>query len=388
MPSSHAARLRNRRYRQQQPYDRLVLTIRTALAIGSLLAVAGASKAQQQPKATVQSKIVTVYATVRDKHGKIVSNLKKENFVLNEDGRAQTISSFARQSDLPLTLGLLVDTSRSQSAVLDDERKASYAFLDHMLREDKDRAYLIHFDYQVELLQDLTSSREKLQSALASLQISDQQQTDEGGSSDEHHDRGGLLYDGIYLASNELMKKQQGRKAIVVLTDGVDRSSKESLDDAIESAQRADTVVYSILFGGEETQENGEGHHGHGGWGGQAGGMGWPGGGGGGGGSGGGWGGGGGSGGRTRPYEHGDKANAQRVLGRLSTETGGQLFLASKKLTVDQIYAQIEENLKNQYILSYAPDSSDPAASYHKIVVTVNQKDLTIEARDGYFSGP
>jgi VWFA-related protein len=373
----------NRQCWQQQPYGRLLL----ALVIGSLLAVGDASKAQQQPKATVQSKIVTVYATVRDKHGKIVSDLKKENFVLNEDGRAQTISSFARQSDLPLTLGLLVDTSRSQSSVLDDERKASYAFLDHMLREDKDRAYLIHFDYQVELLQDLTSSREKLQSALASLQISDQQQTDEGGSSDEHRDRGGLLYDGIYLASNELMKKQQGRKAIVVLTDGVDRSSKESLEDAIESAQRADTVVYSILFGGEETQENGEGHHGHGGWGGQAGGMGWPGGGGGGGG-GGGWGGGGGSGGRTRPYEHGDKANAQRVLSRISTETGGQLFLASKKLTVDQIYAQIEEDLKNQYVLSYVPDSSDPAASYHKIVVTVNQKDLTIQARDGYFSLP
>jgi VWFA-related protein len=386
MHCSDAALLKNRQCWQQQPYGRLNLTIRTAilmaLVIGSLLAVAGASRAQQQPKATVQSKIVTVYTTVRDKHGKIVANLKKENFVLNEDGRAQTISSFARQSDLPLTLGLLVDTSRSQGSVLDDERKASYTFLNSMLGEDKDRAYLIHFDYQVELLQDLTSSREKLQSALASLQISDQQQTDEGGSSDEHRSQGAQLYDGIYLTSNELMKKQQGRKVIVVLTDGVDRGSKESLEDAIESAQRADTVVYSILFGGEETQENGEGHHSHGGWGGQAGGMGWP------GGGGGGWGGGGGSGGRTRPYEHGDKANAQRVLSRMSTETGGQLFLVSKKLTVDQIYAQIEEDLRNQYILSYAPDSADPTARYHKIILTVNQKDLTIQARDGYFSLP
>ena len=373
MPSSDAALLKNRSCRQRQPYGRLVL----ALLIGSFLAVGGAAKAQQQAKSTVPSKSVTVYATVREKHGKIVANLKKENFVLNEDGRAQTISSFARESDLPLTLGLLVDTSRSQRSVLDDERKASYAFLDHMLREDKDRAFLIHFDYEVELLRDLTSSREKLQSALGLLQISDQQQTDEEGSANEKQSRGAQLYDGIYLASNELMKKQQGRKAIVVLTDGVDRGSKESLDDAIESAQRADTIVYSILFGREETQENGEGHHGHGGWGGQAGGIGWP-----------GSGGGGGGGGRTRPYEHGDKANAQRVLSRLSTETGGQLFLASKKLTVDQIYAQIEEEMQNQYILSYVPDSSDPAASYHKIVVTVNQKDLTIEARDGYYSQP
>ncbi|MGC2420033.1 MAG: VWA domain-containing protein [Candidatus Acidiferrales bacterium] len=373
MPSSHAARLKKRQYWRQQPYGWLL----SAILIGSFLVVGGASEAQQEPKSTVQSKIVTVYATVRDKHGKIVSNLKKENFVLDEDGRAQTISYLARESDLPLTLGLLVDTSRSQRDVLDGERKASYVFLDQMLHEDKDRAFLIHFDNEVELLQDLTSLREKLQSALALLQISDQGQTDEEGSPDEHRDGGAALYDGIYLASNELMKKQEGRKAIVVLTGGVDHGSKESLEDAIESAQRADTVVYSILFGAEETNE----HAGrHSGWGAEGGGMGWPG-----GGGGGGWGGGGG--GRTRPYSHDEKDNAKRVLGRISTETGGRLFLVSKKLTVDQIYAQIEEDLRNQYILGYVPDISNAAAGYRKINLTVNQKDLEVQARDGYYSG-
>jgi uncharacterized membrane protein YgcG len=386
MPNLHAARVKNHQYWQQQPYCWLLL----ALLIGSLLVAGGASKAQQQPKITVQSKIVTVYATVRDKHGKIVSNLKKENFVLDEDARAQTISYFARESDLPLTLGLLVDTSRSQRTVLDDERKASYAFLDQMLHEDKDRAFLIHFDREVELLQDLTSSREKLQSALALLQTSEQDQADDQGSPDEHRGRGTLLYDGIYLASNELMKKQQGRKAIVILTDGVDRGSKESLEDAVESAQRADTVVYSILFAGEETHEHGEGHGGHGGWGG---GGGWPGGGGGGGwpgggGGGGSWPGGGGGGGGSRPSHERERTDGKKVLERISMETGGKLFLVSKKLTVDQIYAQIEEELRNQYILGYVPDSLNPGAGYRKIHLTTNQQDLTVQARDGYYSGP
>jgi len=386
MPISHAARVKNRRDFRRQPYRWLLL----ALLICLLLPADSSLQAQQQPKITVQSKIVTVYATVRDKHGKIVSNLKKENFVLDEDARAQTISYFARESDLPLTLGLLVDTSLSQRTVLDDERKASYAFLDQMLHEDKDRAFLIHFDREVELLQDLTSSREKLQSALALLQTPERDQTDDQGSPDKQRGRGTLLYDGIYLASNELMKKQQGRKAIVVLTDGVDRGSKESLEDAVESAQRADTVVYSILFAGEETHEHGEGHGGHGGWGG---GGGWPGGGGGwpgGGGGGGGWpgGGGGGGGGGSRRSPQGERTDGKKVLERISTETGGQLFLVSKKLTVDQIYAQIEEELRNQYILGYVPDSANTGAGYHKIHLTTNQQDLTVQARDGYYSGP
>ncbi len=215
----------------------------------------------------------------------------------------------------------------------------------------------------------------------------DQDQTDEQGSPEEHRGRGTLLYDAIYLASNELMRKQQGRKAIVVLTDGVDHGSKESLEDAIESAQRADTVVYSILFAGEEGQQQGEEHHRHGGWSAGGGGMGWPGG----GGGGGGWpggGGGGGTGGRTRPYPQGEKADGKRVLERISTETGGQLFQVSKKLTVDQVYAQIEEELRSQYILGYVPDNPNLEAGYHKIELTTNQKDSTVQARDGYYSGP
>ena len=204
----------------------------------------------------VDVKVVTLPVTVRDKHGKIVRDLTKDDFTLQEDGRPQTIQYFSQESNLPLTLGLLVDTSRSQTNVLEAERNASRSFLDQMLVQAKDKAFLIHFDREVELLQDLTSSREKLQAALELLKTpSDRERSNDPNDSgdsrtgglDSHHG-GTQLYDAVYLASNELMKKQQGRKALIILSDGVDRGSKTYLESAIESAQRADTVVYSIYF--------------------------------------------------------------------------------------------------------------------------------------------
>jgi Mg-chelatase subunit ChlD len=350
-----------------------------------------AQQAQQPPlsssKISSEVKLVTVYATVRDKKGKIVADLNKEDFALDEDGRPETISHFVRDENVPLTVGLLVDTSYSQRGVIDDERKASYTFLDHMLG-DKDRAFVIHFDREVELLQDLTSSRPKLQAALELLDASPRETSDDEGSGQRH--AGTLLYDAVYLASNELMKKQQGRKALFVLSDGVDRGSKKSLEDAVESAQRADTSVYSILFAGEEGGDH-EHHGGHGGWGmGHGGGMGggWPGGGGpmGGPGGGGGQGGGGGGGGGGRRYPEESHADGKKVLDRISTETGGRLFEVSKKMPVDQIYAAIEEELRNQYSLGYSPSPADTGAGYHKIHLTTKKTDLTVQARDGYYS--
>ncbi len=226
--------------------------------------------------------MVTMFATVRDKHGQLIRNLTKDDFALEQDGHPQTISYFAPDSDLPLTLGLLVDTSMSQRRVLDQERDASHAFLDHLLREDKDKAFVIHFDREVELLQDLTFSRQKLEASLDQLGRPQFSQTGSGGSSGGDPNGGGrgshgyggggtLLYDAVFLASDELMKKQQGRKALIVLSDGVDHGSKETLRDAIETAQRADTLVYSVLFADKEGYGNpggyGGGHMGGGGMG-------------------------------------------------------------------------------------------------------------------------
>jgi len=356
---------------------------------------------------SVEVKEVTLYATVRDKKGKIVDTLTKDNFKLDEDGRPQNISYFTKDSDLPLTLGLLVDTSLSQRHVLDSERDASDDFLDKMLRPDKDNAFLIHFDREVELLQDLTNSRDKLRAGLQLLQTpSRNQDTDnsggdsggggsggggnsggssggQGGSGGGHHGgRGGsghsgagtLLYDAVYLASNEVMSKQQGRKAVIILSDGVDRGSKETIGGAIEAAQRANTAIFSILFAGEEPGDNNS----RGGWGG-GGRGGWPGGGGGPGGSSGG--------GRGGRYPQENRPDGKKILQRLSQETGGEFFQVTKKLSVEQIYAEIEQGLRNQYSLAYKPDHANPDASFHKIQLTVNQKDLAVQSRDGYYSG-
>jgi VWFA-related protein len=320
----------------------------------------------QQPKLSAEVKLVTVYATVRDKHGKIIPNLSQTDFSLDEDSRPQKISYFARESDLPLTLGLLVDTSLSQRRVLGSERDASYTFLNHILRQDKDKAFLIHFDREVELLQDLTSSREKLRAALDDIQSPQRENASSGSGGHGHGGGGTLLYDAIYLASDELMKKQQGRKALIILTDGVDHGSKESLSSAIESAQRADTAVFSILFADDQAYDHGGGYGGYGG-------------------GHGGWGGGH-SGGQSRRYPQQDRPDGKKVLQRISQETGGQFFQVSKKLTVDQIYDEIQESLRNQYSLGYTPDRPNPGAGYHTIRLQVSQKDLVVQAREGYYS--
>ncbi|MGB6959072.1 MAG: VWA domain-containing protein [Candidatus Acidiferrum sp.] len=334
---------------------------------------------EAQPKIAVEVKTVSVLATVRDKHGKIIPDLTKNDFELDEDGRPQAINYFAHQSDLPLRLGLLVDTSLSQRKVLDQERSASYTFLDQLLRQDKDLAFVIHFDHQVELLQDFTPSRPKLQAALQSLATP---QSDAGGSSSggggnggyggsggggrqggHMHGGGTQLYDAIFLASDELMSKQQGRKALIVLTAGVDHGSRETLAEAIATAQRADTIVYSIYFADEDEDYGRPGGFGMGGRGGMGGGR----------------------GGRYPRQE--ERPDGKKILEQISKETGGQFFKATKKETVDKIYAEIQGDLRNQYSLAYTPDKGN-TVGYHKLLLTVpKQKDLIIQARDGYYFG-
>jgi VWFA-related protein len=345
------------------------------------------SSPENKPVATmaVHVNVVNVLATVRDKHGKIISYLTKDDFLLSEDGRPQTIRYFTQRTDLPLTLGLLVDTSLSQRRVLDQERSASHSFLDQMVREDKDKAFIIHFDREVELLQDLTPSHEKLETALGELatpQLSRERRDDSPGSEpgprrgSGMRSGGTLLYDAIYLASDELMQKQQGRKALIVLSDGVDRGSKESLENAIAAAQRADTLVYSVLF------KDDEGYGGYGGGERRRGGFGIP-------GMGGPGTGGPGMGRRGGPggrYPREERPDGKKILDRISKETGGRLFVVSKKEPIDQIYAQIADELRHQYNLGYTP-SEAVAPGYHKIQLTTKKKDLIVQARDGYYSG-
>jgi VWFA-related protein len=351
------------------------------------------SPERQDPAATmaVDVKVVTLPVTVRDKHGQIVRNLTKDDFVLAEDGRPQTIKYFSQEANLPLALGLLVDTSLSQRNVLGEERDASRSFLDQMLAQEKDKAFIIHFDHEVELLQDLTSSRDQLRKALDELQTppqdhersQDEGQSPPGGQRRMQRGGGTLLYDAVFLASDELMKKQPGRKALIILSDGVDRGSKKSLESAIEAAQRADTVVYSILFKDTQREQGSYEHQRRGGLGGS-----WPGGGGGYPGGGGGWPGGGGRGGRgggQRPSQEA-RPDGKKILERISKETGGRLFEVSKKESVAQIYTSIAEELHTQYSLGYTPDKAESGEGYHKITLTAKGKDLSVQTRDGYYA--
>ncbi len=419
--------------------------LHTALPLALLLcAFTLASSAQQparQPAAPittllVESRLVNLPVVVRDKKGALIQNLTKDDFVLQVDRHSQVIRYFDLDANLPLTLGLLVDTSQSQRGVLDEERTASGVFLDQIMNSrpaaesvkpstarEPDKAFIIQFAHTTELLQDLTPSRPKLQAALKQLDTaSPGSGSNSGGSNggngnppndpDNNNDRNGsngggrgqgrgrgfggggtTLYDATFLAADEIMAKQKGRKALILLTDGVDSGSKESLTNAIEAAQRADTIVYAIYFKGEQQRPDNDRRGGGGGFpggGGRQGGGGgrFPGGGGGypGGNSGGGNGGGG-----QRGGGGGNRTDGKKILERMTQETGGRLFEVTKKQTTAQIYTQIAEELRAQYRLAYTPDEATAADGYHQIDLTLRdadkQKKLTIQTRDGYYTG-
>lgn len=356
--------------------------------------VAKRSADSTTPQLSVDARLVNLPVVVRDKKGALVRNLSKSDFDLTVDGHSQVIRYFDIDSDLALTLGLLVDTSLSQKSVLDDERSASSTFLDQMLATPKDQAFVIQFSREVELLGDLTNSRPKLQAALKEIDTPSPKASspDSDNSSDaggRHAGRrtyagGTTLYDAAFLASDELMKKQKGRKALIILSDGVDRGSKETLNHALESAQRADTIIYAIYFKGEEAQQDLGRHSG----GGRFPGGGYP-------GRGGGYPGGGypgsgypsGRGGGGGGEEASRHVDGKKILRQLSEETGGRLFEVSKKQTVSQIYDQIAEELRAQYRLGYTPDQSAAADGYHQIDLTAKRKDLFVQTRDGYYAG-
>jgi VWFA-related protein len=357
--------------------NKVRLSRREILGIGAaiipasrLLAWQGGDQGQQA-KFSADVNVVNVLVSARDKQGKIAHDLTKDDFTLDEDGRPQTIKYFAQQIDMPLTLGLLVDTSGSQRRVLDQERNASLEFFRHVMREDKDQAFAIHFDREVELLQDLTSSRKDLDASLNDLakpQLNRGSSDPQGGCYPRNggQRRGGTtLYDAVLLGSDELMRKQQGRKAMILLSDGVDNGSKVSLTSAIESAQRSDTLVYSIRFA--DTQGFGNGGFGSpniglgGGGMGRHGGMGR---------------------GENRMPEN--RVDGKKILEQISRETGGAYFEVSNKMPLDKIYDRIEEDLRNQYNLGYAPDQ--PSTGYHKIHVTTKMKNVVLQARDGYYA--
>ncbi len=286
-----------------------------------------------QDEATFKSdvRVVSVLASVRDKKGAFVRDLSKDDFSLIEDGRPQTITYFARETNLPLTLGLMVDTSMSQHRLLDAERGASYRFLDRMLR-DQDQVFIMQFDMAVQLSQDLTSSRKQLEDTLPLVDTPTREELNMEGT------RGGtLLYDAVVKAANDIMKKRTGRKALIVLSDGGENGSDATLEEAIDAAQLADTLIYSILFADPAYQ-----------------GFGGP--------------------------------DGASILKRLAKETGGGFYEVSKKQSIDQIFDRIQDELRSQYSLGYVPDKPVTVSEFRRIKLTTNQTGLVVQARDRYWA--
>jgi VWFA-related protein len=386
------------------------------VAVISFLPTMGASGQAQQPATDksvatirVQSREVLVPVTVRDKKGALVTNLQMSDFTLTEDGRPQVIKSFSIQSNLPYLAGLLVDTSRSVSGAMENERKAADEFVDKMLPGDpksapatgttsgpaatpppaNDQAFQLHFDHEVELLQDFTGSRDKLHKEIGDMGPTSRSQEDQNGpettgDARDHsmHGRNGTqLYDAIFLASDELMKPKDGRKALIVFSDGVDQGSKESLSEALDAADHANVSIYAIYFKGEQERSNmgfpGQRRGGMGGGGYPGGGGGYPGG-------GGGYPGGGGGGRRGGGNESG--VDGKKIMTQLATRTGGRFFDTKKKEDLGEIYGLIAEELRGQYLLTYTPDVMDNDGGYHKIALKAKNGDLTVNTREGYYA--
>ena len=271
-----------------------------------------------------------MFGTVRDKQGQIVRDLNKDDFEIREDGKPQAIRYFARESDLPLTVGLLVDSSLSQGHVLQDELAASYRFLDSVLREKTDQAAVVQFDQAVVIRQNLTASHKDLHDVLTLVDLPNMKVPGAQG--------GTLLYDAVRQASIKLMRTQRGRKAFIILTDGNDFGSNVTLNDALESAQRADTLVYSILFSDESY------YRGFGG------------------------------------------GEGKRVLEKLSRETGGGFFAVTKERTIEAIFKTIEDELRSEYSIGFVSDQPVTHSAFRNLKLTTKRKGLFIQATTRYYA--
>ncbi len=306
---------------------------RTILKSAATIFLAGLGRAQDaEPTFSTSVKVVNVLATVRNKQGEIIRDLVEGDFAIQEENRPQKIRYFAKQSDLPLTIGLMVDTSMSQQRLIDKERGASYRFLDQVIREDKDKVFIMQFDMSVQLRQPLTASRKQLDDTLALVDTPTRNELRMVGSAG-----GTLLYDAVLKASNDQMKQQHGRKALILMTDGVDFGSENTDSAAIDAAQKADTLIYSIYF--------------------------------------------------TDPGAYGGGGpDGQKILSRMSKETGGGFFAVSKKVAIDQIFDQIQDELRSQYSLGYVSDVPVVISEFRKITVSTREKGLRVQARDRYWA--
>lgn len=292
-----------------------------------------AQPTQQAPQPTqpirVQVNLVNLFATVRDKKSKrIVSDLEKDDFRVSEDGKDQTIVSFSKDSTLPVTLGLLIDTSGSEQNMLPAEQDAASRFLARVMRKN-DLAMVISFDSDASLMQDFTDDQDRLSRSIHRTRIN--APIAQGPFPIDIP--GTVFYDAVYLACHDELGDQPGRRALIVVTDAQDEGSKVKIQDAIEAAQRSDTVVHILLvadprFGG------------------------------------------------------GNEAAARK----LTDETGGRTIVVRSERKLEEAFDEISEELRSQYTIAYYSTNTAHDGTYRKVKLDTTRKDLDVLTRRGYYA--
>ena len=324
--------------------------MRTFLFLAVSVAVAGAANAQQQgaqqkppddlPSIKVDVNVVNILASVRDKKGTLVPHLTQNDFTVLEDGKPQPIKYFTPETNLPLTIGMLVDVSLSQENLIGIERNAASAFFSQVLGK-KDEAFLISFGPEAELLQDYTNSTRLLNEGLGQLRATG---SPGGGLTPGPvptigQPRGTILYDAVYLAANEKLRTEVGRKAMVLITDGIDEGSRLKIHDAIEAAQKADAVIYSILYSDPRFRG---------------------------------------------PF--GNFGGGESALRKMSDATGGRVFRVDRSHSLDSIFRELQDEMRSQYSIGYTPLNDARDGSYRKLDIKLANKDLKAQARKGYYA--
>jgi VWFA-related protein len=304
----------------------------------SLVLVLAAPALPQEPSGQgqvirKQVDLVNLFATVRDNHKKIVADLKQEDFKILEDSQAQKIAFFSKEVTLPITLALLLDTSGSEQYMLSAIQDAGGRFLDRVLRKG-DEALVMSFDSDVDLLSDFTDDRGQLERAVRHARIN----IPSGGGGinpgpiPTRQITGTALYDAIYLACNEKLNTEAGRKAIVIVTDAQDEGSKVRLEEAVEAAQRTDTVIHILLV--------------------------------------------------ADPRFGGNSGVAHKI----TEETGGRMISVSSEKKLLEAFDEISEELRSQYTLGYYPSNNAKDGKFRKIKVDVANRDLKVLTRKGYYA--
>jgi len=321
--------------------DKRIYNYKLMRSFASLFLCAVLLAAQDAPTIQVDVDVVNILFTVKDKRGGLIGNLNKDDFNLNEDGKKQEIKYFTRETDLPLTIGLLIDVSASQGNLIEIEKNAATRFFSEVLRP-KDLAFLISFGEDSELLQDYTSSPKLLRAGLEGLQV-------RSGVSGLHpgpvptmsNPAGTVLYDAVYVASADQLRGQVGRKVLVLITDGEDQGSKYKIEKAIEAAQKADTVIYGMYYVDRQFYSRGGLTFG---------------------------------------------GASDWALRKLSEDTGGRVFHVDHKHTLDEAFKELQDEMRSQYAIGYTPSNSKKDGSFRKIEIQPSNHDWKVLARKGYYA--